>query len=212
VQVALCTTLWITLWTVDAALIAAVCTGVGGIITSYAALVRARHKGSVECERNLHAARAEAEQATAELHALRMHEGGFIDVVWLAAIVLFALCVAFAAIGLSEQTQGPPGPQGEQGVPGAPGESVTGPQGPPGSSVQGPPGPAGGTGAPGASVTGPRGPAGPQGSTGAAGSVGSVGPQGAPGPTCPPGATLDEVDVATRNGGHVRVLVCAINP
>jgi hypothetical protein len=201
-------------------MVAAVCTGVGGIITSYAALVRARHKGHDECERKLRATRDEAERVTSELHALRMQGGhelradrderGGIDLLWLLAVVLFVVTIVLGAAALSDDTQGPPGPPGPQGERGVPGESVQGPAG-----AQGPPGSAG---APGVAVEGQPGPAGPQGATGRAGENGANGQQGgqgvqgergAPGPTCPPGTTLRNVDLATRSGGHVNAFVCA---
>jgi hypothetical protein len=52
--------------------IAAVLTGAAGILTAWAAVVRARNEGRRDCEQHLEVARAEAETASAELHQLRM--------------------------------------------------------------------------------------------------------------------------------------------
>jgi hypothetical protein len=212
--------------------VAAVCTGVGGVITSYAALVRARHRGSEECEERLAGARAESERLALELHQRRLQNGGAIDVLWLCAIGLFCAALVFGAIGFSRESTGPPGPPGptgpagvgERGPAGPPspadtgasssGTSGTGPagaQGEPGATgtssngAQGPPGPPGPAGA---SVTGPPGPAGATGQAGARGAPGATGARGAPGPTCPTGATLKLVSVKLERGGTERVLVC----
>jgi gas vesicle protein len=46
--------------------------GIGGIVSAWAALVRARGEGDEECERKLKAARLESEQIADELHEARM--------------------------------------------------------------------------------------------------------------------------------------------
>jgi hypothetical protein len=185
----------------DAAVIAAVCTGVGGVITSYAALVHAKHEGTQECEDRLRVARQEAEDATAELHELRLREGGAVEWLWLLALALFFAAIVFGAIGFSAEKQGPPGPpgpRGEQGPAGAGAQGVQGEQGPPGSSVvvsgaapstgsavagqAGQPGSTGATGATGVGATGPPGPPGPPGAS-------VTGPQGEPGATGQTGKT-----------------------
>lgn len=183
----------------DAAVIAAVCTGIGGIITSYAALVHARHEGTKECEEHLRAAREEAEQATAELHALRLGDDGAIDWLWLLAVAMFLAAIVFGAIAFSSESTGPPGPQGPQGEQGPAGangsgsqgkQGVPGAPGQPGSTTQTPSsslgaGAPGAQGAAGASVVGPPGPPGPAGESivGPAGPAGEsvVGPKGATG-------------------------------
>jgi hypothetical protein len=219
----------------DAAVIAAVCTGVGGIITSYAAVIHARHQGSEECEDRLRVARAEAEDVTAELHALRLRDQGGIDWLWLLAVAMFGAAVIFGSIGLSVEKQGPPGPPGPPGSTGSTGErgpagpaatggtsgtGQTGAQGVPGqtgaagSAATGPPGP---QGPPGAAVTGPqgdpgqtgaRGASGQPGARGAPGATGATGPRGTPGPTCPTGTQLHNVIVKTDRGGQERILAC----
>jgi hypothetical protein len=55
-----------------AAIIGAVLAGVGGIITAWAALVRARAEGDHDCQEQLKTLRAENEQVADELHGLRM--------------------------------------------------------------------------------------------------------------------------------------------
>jgi len=124
----------------DAAVVTALCTGVGGIIASYAALVRARRRGNKDCEEQLSATRAEAERLAAELHEHRMR--GAIPWLLLLGISLFATSAFFGAIALGRHHTGPPGPPGPQGVPG---KSIQGPPGPAGaaSQVPGPPGPRG---------------------------------------------------------------------
>ena len=47
-------------------------TAVGGCLAAYAAVVRARHRGSDECERELAEARAESEALAGELHKRRL--------------------------------------------------------------------------------------------------------------------------------------------
>jgi hypothetical protein len=58
--------------TFTGAVAAAVLTGLAAVMTAWAAVRRAKHEGSDECERDLAAARLEAEGAAAELHRLRM--------------------------------------------------------------------------------------------------------------------------------------------
>lgn len=55
--------------------IIALVSGVAGIITAWAAVIRAKGEGSKQCEEKLAAARKEAEEATAELHRIRMQHG-----------------------------------------------------------------------------------------------------------------------------------------
>lgn len=55
--------------------ISAILAGIGGCISAWAALVRARKEGDADCERKLREARAESEQIASELHALRMKRG-----------------------------------------------------------------------------------------------------------------------------------------
>jgi hypothetical protein len=214
----------------DGAVIAAVFTGIAGVIASYAALVRARRHGNRDCEDRLRVARAESEDLARELHEYRLR--GAVDLLWLFAVALFGLALVFGAIGFSHETQGPPGPPGPAGEPGPPGESVTGPPGSssgspgpgsagatgepgtPGASVSGPPGPPGPAGA---SVTGPAGEPGQAGAAGARGPTGAKGPtgrtgqtgaRGMPGPTCPINATLKLLTVKTERGGSELVLAC----
>lgn len=181
----------------EGAAIAAICTGAGGLITSYAALVRARRRGTKHCEEQLAAARAEAEKLAADLHAERMRgDAGKVDVLWLFAVGLLAAALIFGslAIGSAQSTtgeQGPPGPPGKDStVPGPPGSTTVGVPGEPGqpgqpgaagspSDVAGPPGRAGATGSQGR--TGAAGSAGAPGAAGAAGKPGERGPQGVPG-------------------------------
>jgi hypothetical protein len=220
----------------DGAVIAAVLTGVAGVVASYAALVRARKRGSRECEDRLRIARVEAEDMAAELHALRMR--GEIDLVWLLGIACFAAAVVFGALALSHESTGPAGERGPAGVQGERGEpGARGPAGVPGSTstgssstgaagATGSTGSAGAQGEPGATSTGaagaqgPPGPAGAvgaqgqpgevgaQGERGATGSTGAQGARGAPGPTCPVGTTLKVLDVKTERGGTQRLLAC----
>jgi hypothetical protein len=56
----------------DTLVIGALLTGVAGIITAWASLVRARHEGDHQCEERLREARAEAEQYAQRLHTERM--------------------------------------------------------------------------------------------------------------------------------------------
>jgi hypothetical protein len=192
---------------VDPYAIAAVFTGIAGIITAWAALVRARRDGNRACEEALAEARQDAETAHAELHALKMRDRGAVDWLMALAVVLFVSATAFGVMALDrEGPPGPAGPPGGDGEPGQPGEP-----GPPGVGT---PGPRGGTGE--------RGPAGPAGSStpGAAGEPGPAGPRGepgqpgergargVPGPTCPAGTALNEVELRTRQGGSVTAFVC----
>lgn len=190
--------------------IAAVCTGIAGIITAWAALVRARRDGNRACEEALAEARQDAEVAHAELHALRMRDRGAVDWLMALAVVLFVSATAFGVMALDrEGPAGPPGPAGprggtgEQGEPGSPGVGLPGPRG-----AAGEPGPAGqpGTSTPGAA--GGPGPAGPRGEPGANGQPGERGARGVPGPTCPTGTALNEVELRTRQGGSVTAFVC----
>jgi hypothetical protein len=56
--------------------LAAVLTGIAGIITAYASVVKARKEGSENCEDHLRQARAEAEEYTTEVHQWRMRYPG----------------------------------------------------------------------------------------------------------------------------------------
>src|SRR5262252_2506014 len=67
----------------DGALIAAILAGIAGVITAWAAVIRARKRGTKHCEEALAQARAEAEAAHDELHRLRMERG---EVDWLMLI------------------------------------------------------------------------------------------------------------------------------
>jgi len=192
---------------VDPYAIAAVCTGVAGIITAWAALVRARRDGNRACEEALAEARQDAEVAHAELHALRMRDRGAVDWLMVLAVVLFVSATAFGVMALDrEGPAGPPGPAGprggagEQGEPGSPGIGLPGPRG--GTGEPGPPGQPGQS-APGA--TGEPGPAGPRGEPG---QTGERGARGVPGPTCPASTSLVEVELRTRQGGSVTAWVC----
>jgi len=197
----------------DGGLVGAILAGIAAIITAWAAVVRAKKRGSKECEENLAAARAEAEQAHAELHRLKM-ESGEVDWLLILAAVFTALALILAAIsGRTHAGAGPPGPpgkNGKNGAPGPPGSSVKGDKGDtgaPGSTVvqlgngnatKTPPvtGATGATGAAGSSSTGAPGAPGANGATGAAGEsiVGPPGPAGKDGesivgPRGPPGPT-----------------------
>jgi hypothetical protein len=56
------------------ALIGAILAGIGGIISAWAAVVKARHEGEEDCEEHLDALRLENEEVADELHALRMEK------------------------------------------------------------------------------------------------------------------------------------------
>jgi len=59
----------------DGAVIAAALTGTAGCITAYAAVIRARNRGTKNCEEQLQRERAESERLATELHAERMRRG-----------------------------------------------------------------------------------------------------------------------------------------
>jgi len=199
----------------DGALIAAILAGIAGVITAWAAVIRARKRGTKHCEEALAQARAEAEAAHDELHRLRM-ERGEVDWLMLISIAFIVLALILASVSGREHAQtgpaGPPGKQGAQGEPGARGER--GPAGAPGSTITvpasssvagatgaqgaqgragvGTTGATGATGAPGASVVGPPGAPGAPGASvvgppGPPGKQGAPGPQGARGPQGVPG-------------------------
>ena len=56
--------------------LSAILAGIGGIVSAWAALTRARKEGDEECERKLKALRAESEQMADELHQARMRRTG----------------------------------------------------------------------------------------------------------------------------------------
>jgi hypothetical protein len=58
------------------ALIGATLAGIGGIISAWAGLVRARNEGAEECEQRLRELRAENVKVADELHELRMRKMG----------------------------------------------------------------------------------------------------------------------------------------
>jgi hypothetical protein len=231
VIVALGTTGWL-------AALAAVFTGIAGIFTAWAAVVRARNEGAKGCDERLRAARAESEQLQDEVHRLRMGDEGAASVWLVTSVLCFALCVAFAALAVADANeggtrtvevpvQGPPGeqgPRGERGMPGRDGATVIGPPGAPGrdgASVVGPPGErglAGNVGAPGETVVGPPGangepgePSAVPGPQGAPGIQGLTGERGAPGPTCPDGFAPEALTLQRATGGAVQALVCVID-
>lgn len=218
--------------------LAALLTGIAGVLTAWAAVVRARKQGNEHCERELREARAEGERYASELHALRMRDDrGAGGVLFVLAVTLFVACVLFTALSINNEQRGEQGPAGEPGPPGEPGrdgvdgepgaDGVSNVPGPPGSSVPGPPGssivgPPGSTGA-----TGQRGATGERGATGAAGvgvpgaqgpagaSVqgppglpGATGQRGAPGPTCPEGWVSEVLEVRVKAGGDRTVIAC----
>lgn len=220
---------------VDAYVIAALLTGVAGIITSWAALVRARKRGTRYCEEQLAGARHEAERVHAELHALRMRGDRGESDGWLMAlaVVLFIVTAVLASLGVDRE--GPPGPRGPAGASvegprGPPGErgqvGEQGPQGPPGSANSGSQGATGATGAAGAAgevgepgdggptelIPGPVGPQGPAGPAGPLGPQGQAGPQGQPGPTCPLGSGLEAVELKGQGNNSIVAFVCKIGP
>lgn len=198
----------------DGAVIAAFLTGAAAIITAWAAVLRAKDKGSQECEEQLATSRSEAEESKAELHRLRMEHPEVIDEGAVSSGLLLILSMVFvvAAVlfgylaGPAKTVHGPPGPPGKAGAPGPSGpRGLSGPRGQTGSSGQagssGQPGQSGIPGQPGSSGTivmqsngssGASGPAGPQGVPGPPGQEGSTGKQGPTGKTGrqgPPGLT-----------------------
>ena len=207
------------------AVIAAALTGVAGIITAWAAVVRAKNKGAEDCEEHLAAARAEAEENAAQLHALRMkhpdEQGEISPNLLMALAVMFFLVAAFFAAWAGHQHGGtgkigPPGPPGHIGPPGPAGK--TGSQGAPGSKGdKGDKGATGATGATGSNgssgsdgtggagqtgATGATGPRGPTGATGPAGPAGPIGPRGPAGSStfsCPAGSSLQRLNVSPKN-------------
>jgi hypothetical protein len=218
----------------------AILAGIGGIISAYAAVVRARNEGARDCEERLEAARREAESDRRQLHLLRMlhpedipDEKGAATVWSIVTVVLFMLMLTFgiaAAVTATEGKVGPPGPRGPAGhdapiVPGPPGSSgppgrtvvgPSGPSGPPGSSVSGPTGQQGPPGSSEPGATGPAGPAGasvvgPAGPRGAQGVTGQPGPRGAPGPACPTGYSQRSVTLKLAQGGSQGAVVCVHN-
>ena len=224
----------------DGALTAALLTGIAAIITAWAAILRAKDKGSKDCEDRLAAARGEAETAQAALHRLRIAHPEVIDDgdagqisptllllltgLFVTASVIFAVIAGHnrAQIHTIPGPEGPPGstgPMGPTGPPGSTGQSgktavVTVPAAVPvtvaGQGPQGPPGPTGNQGTPG--PVGPQGPSGAQGVQGIQGLRGEVGATGKPGPTCPPGSSLQQAQVSIKNGFFKTALLCVILP
>ena len=248
----------------DLAGVGAILVGLGGLVTAWLALRKARDEGSKTCHELLNESRKESEQYARQLHDLRMkHPEVFDDsglAGWYAAasVLLFVIAAIIGAtsLGWFEGPKGPPGPGGPPGIEGPRGlNGSSGPPGPPGSTtsqggtgttvvvtpgsgtaggigatgpggatgatgatgasgtgVQGLPGSTGSTGPAGESITGPAGPpgaTGPAGPPGPAGAVGQTGPVGPP-VTCPPGFTMETVDVKPSKGGNTITLhVCA---
>lgn len=56
------------------AVIGAFLGGIGGIISAWASLYKAKHEGDDECEQKLKLARKEAEMSADELHSYRMRK------------------------------------------------------------------------------------------------------------------------------------------
>lgn len=208
------------------ALIGALFAGAAGILTAWAAVLRARRDKDRECADELRAARREAEAATAELHRRRMdHPEAGAAALWLTASVICWLVAAVLAasavrIAVDDVRTGPagehgaPGPQGPPGPPGSAGPpGSTGPQGATLPGVPGERGPQGVPGPAGAPGTGERGPAGTPGAPGPqgpAGVGGTPGPQGTPGPLCPAGFTATELEIDPKGNAPPRViLACA---
>jgi hypothetical protein len=54
--------------------VAAIFTGLAGVITAWAGLVKIRGEGARDCEERLARARAEAEEIAARMHTERMRE------------------------------------------------------------------------------------------------------------------------------------------
>src|SRR5262245_29588844 len=200
----------------------AILTALGGVVTCWQAVRRARVEGAEECAHHLAEARAEAEQYASELHRLRIErERGADELLAVLSIFMFLAAGILGVVSAAQHTSGPPGPPGRPGEAGEPGprgeQGLEGIQG-----VSGPPGPTGGIGPAGASIPGPPGPPGPAGDRGpagepgAAGSPGSSGPPGDPGPPGPAGPVCPEGFTPTTIGLHERapddvtvtVLVC----
>lgn len=224
----------------DGALVAASLTGLAGIITAWAAIIRAKKQGTAECEKELAEARGEAETLAQQLHEIKMShpDWGAIkaDALMIMALVFITTSVLlFTLAGYSKAT----GKQGPPGIPGPPGSN--GKQGPPGSNgstgstgAKGSKGDKGDKGAPATnqSITGsngatgsngkqgPQGIPGPKGNTGPPGPQGNTGPpgsNGAPGPAgkagsfaCPAGSSLRELSIKTKNQTSV-IWACVIN-
>lgn len=56
------------------ALLGAVLAGIGGLITAWAALIRARNEGDAACEERVRALREENARVADQLHELRMRK------------------------------------------------------------------------------------------------------------------------------------------
>lgn len=193
------------------AAIGALLAGIGGLITAWTAIRKAKTEGSTTCHEQLAATRTEAETYARQLHRIRIQHPELIDnddgaaALWmLAAVGLFALAVilAMVALGLTSPEHGPPGPPGPIGPTGPSGPTVTattvvvvpgtgtntetgitGEPGQPGlSGTAGSTGSTGLAGAPGSPGESVTGPPGPPGPPGATGSPGPQGERGAPGP------------------------------
>jgi Collagen triple helix repeat (20 copies) len=180
--------------------VGAVLTAIAGIITAWAAVVKARNEGHEHCTEELNMVRSEAEELHIQLHKLRMEQGS--SSLWLILAVALLIVSAFlGSIALSttgkdgnDGAKGPIGPAGPTGEPGAPGESgAPGPIGP-----QGFIGSPGDTGPPGSS--GERGPEGLEGDSGSPGSPGDPGPEGSPGSQGSPGPQGAPSDIPGPQG------------
>jgi Collagen triple helix repeat (20 copies) len=184
----------------------AILAGIGGIISGWVAIRKAKMEGSKTCHELLNASRLEAEQYSIELHEIKMkHPELGLAALWMvASIGCFAAATVLGMMAVdSVSSQGPPGPvgpQGSQGIQGLPGvigpqgiQGISGNQGPQGT--QGNEGPPGIPGSSGESIVGEQG---PQGIQGESGPQGIQGEQGIPGPICPQGFTPTTIGVHQR--------------
>ena len=148
--------------------IGAILAGIGGVITAWIAIRKAKQEGSKTCHELLNESRLEAEHYAAELHIIKMkHPDMGLAALWMvASIGCFAAATALGMVAVDSGDTGPQGPKGEQGIQGT--------QGSPG--INGLPGPPGIPG-----ITGFQGAQGNQGNTGPQGPQGREGPQGIPG-------------------------------
>ena len=165
----------------DFAGIGAILVGIGGIITAWLAIRKAKDEGSATCHELLSESRKEAEGYAKQLHDLKMKhpdlfdDEGIAGWYFVASIALFVIAALIGAthLGWFEGPKGPPGPPGIEGP--------AGKNGTPGST--GPPGLNGGAGTTGTTVvvTSGTGSAGGTGLTGASGATGQTGATGAAG-------------------------------
>lgn len=191
--------------------VTAVLLAIGGLMSGYLALRKAKSEGSTTCHELLNASRKEAEGYAAQLHRIRMthpdlfegemkNDSGLSSNIWILAALLM---IAIATL-LAFHSWGPKGPPGPIGPPGPQGfigpQGLTGSQGAPGATGPAGPtpfveagtsngstgdvGPAGSIGSTGASgVNGSQGATGSTGSTGATGAIGNTGATGSTGST-----------------------------